>query len=75
MKNPFPKVPSDGVRAMEQDGPTADLEEFITAYFEDDNIWWRIGCGHHMNLFDAAIERIRELEQQVRELQDETGTG
>lgn len=65
--NPFPKVPSDGVEAMTrhaEQAPTADLEEFIAAYFEDDNIWWQIGCGHHMNLMDAAIERIRELEQQ-----------
>jgi len=68
---------SNAVEAMEQadQAPTADLEDFILAYFEDDNIWWRVGCGHHMNLFDAAVERIRELEQQVRKLQNvEPGT-
>lgn len=64
---------SNAVEAMEQadQAPTAPLEEFIAAYFDDDNIWWRMSCGHHMNLFDAAIERIRELEQRVGELQNE----
>lgn len=68
---------TSAIEAMESDdgAPTAPLEEFIAAYYEDDNIWWSIGCGHHMNLMDAAIERIRELEQRVRELQNEAGTG
>jgi len=54
------------VKAMEGDGPTAPLDEFIKAYEADDNIWWVIGCGHHMNLMDAAIERIEELERELK---------
>jgi hypothetical protein len=48
------------VQAMYRDdhAPTADFNEFVAAYNEDDNWWWRVGCGHHMNLFDEAIERI-----------------
>jgi len=66
---------SNAVQAMEMAGqiPTAPLEEFIVAYFEDDNIWWRIDCGHHMNLFDAAVERIRELEEALRAHENRPG--
>jgi hypothetical protein len=55
------------VAAMEQSSstPTADLFEFREAYEDDDNIWWRIDCGHHMNLMDAAFEEIDRLREQV----------
>ena len=36
--------------------PTAPLAEFIDEYEHDDNVWWMIACGHHQNLFEAAIE-------------------
>jgi hypothetical protein len=50
------------VEAMYSDdhAPTADLDEFLAAYAEDDNWWWRIACGHHMNLFDDAVGRIEQ---------------
>ena len=54
------------VTAMTDDAamsPTAPLDDFLAAYDTDDNWWWRISCGHHMNLFDAAVERMREAEQ------------
>ena len=35
---------------------TAPLDEFLADYAEDDNLWWRIASGHHMNLFDAAVD-------------------
>lgn len=41
---------------------TPPLDEFLAAYQQDDNIWWAIGCGHHQNLFEAACDRIAELE-------------
>lgn len=31
-------------------GPTAPLADFRADYEADDNLWWRIGCGHHQNL-------------------------
>lgn len=37
--------------------PTAPLEDFLVAMALDDNTWWRVSCGHHLNLFDAACER------------------
>lgn len=57
---PDPKPVFVSVQAMasEPSAPTAPLNEFLLAYGDDDNWWWRIGCGHHMNLFDAALERI-----------------
>jgi hypothetical protein len=48
------------VEAMATDpqAPTAPLADFLAAMAEDDNWWWRIGCGHHLNLFDMAVEAI-----------------
>jgi hypothetical protein len=48
------------VRAMADDpqAPTAPLEDFIEAMRYDDNWWWRIGCGHHLNLFEEALDRV-----------------
>lgn len=45
---------------------TPPLDEFRRLYAEDDNLWWRVECGHHQNLFEAACERIDELEQAQR---------
>lgn len=50
----------ESVTAMMTDDsmvPTASLEDFLVAMAIDDNTWWRVSCGHHLNLFDAACER------------------
>jgi hypothetical protein len=39
---------------------TPPIEDFLDGYEEDDNLWWRISCGHHQNLFDDAAYRIAE---------------
>lgn len=44
--------------------PTPPLDEFLTAYEDDDNWWWRLACGHHLNLFDAAVDRIEQARLQ-----------
>lgn len=58
----------DEVKAMVEQpaAPTANLDAFLTAYESDDNIWWMIECGHHQNLFEAAIDRIEELTNALR---------
>lgn len=58
-----------GVKAMVKNpqASTADLTEFLMAYNADDSIWWMVSCGHHQNLFEAAVERIKELEGQLDE--------
>ena len=50
------------VIAMADDpqAPTAPLDDFLVAMTIDDNWWWRIGCGHHLNLFEEAIERTTD---------------
>lgn len=35
--------------------PTPSVGEFQAAYESDSDLWWRIDCGHHQNLFDAAL--------------------
>lgn len=53
-----PKIPSSVQRmADDRDAPTAPLDDFLVAYSDDDNWWWRISCGHHQNLFDAMLDR------------------
>lgn len=55
-----PGIPPS-VRRMLADpnAPTPPLREFLSAYREDDNIWWMISCGHHQNLFEDAVEMLR----------------
>jgi hypothetical protein len=77
----MPRDYHQAVEAMRpgKGGPTAPLPDFIKAYNEDDQVWWTVECGHHQNLFEAAMDligylqterdhlrdRVKELEQQV----------
>lgn len=45
--------------------PTPSLDEFLAAYDADDNEWWYLGSGHHQNLFDEAVERMRIAEARM----------
>ena len=45
--------------------PTPPLDEFLREYEADDNIWWVMECGHHQNLFEAAVERMEEAEERA----------
>ena len=49
---------------------TPPLDEFLARYDEDDNEWWLLASGHHLNLFDeaeAAYERMRAENERLRE--------
>lgn len=48
--------------------PTPSLAEFQRLQAEDDNLWWQVNCGHHLNLFEAATERVAELERELAAL-------
>lgn len=50
---------------------TPSLEEWAELEKEDPQLWWRIECGHHLNLFEAALDRIEELEAALAERGDE----
>lgn len=45
---------------------TPPLDDFLAAYDADDNEWWRINCGHHQNLFEAAVERMHAAERLLK---------
>ncbi len=50
---------------------TPTLDAFAAMYDEDEHLWWRIGCGHHQDLYEAAVERYEKAEAaiaRVREL-------
>jgi hypothetical protein len=42
---------------------TAPLDEFLEEMDADDNVWWMIGSGHHLNLFEEAVEQLERLRQ------------
>ena len=50
--------------------PTPDLATYAELEKADRNLWWRIGCGHHENLFDSARDRIEELEATLQTLRE-----
>lgn len=54
--------------------PTPPLDEFLAAYDANDNEWWYLEGGDHLNLFDEALDRMRAAEAAVarcRALADE----
>lgn len=71
----------DNVRAMIEDpqAPTAPLPDFLLAFENDGDLWWRIGCGHHLNLFEEAVAYGDEIAEKVLQpllhVQDLRGEG
>lgn len=62
---------------LDWDGATPPLDAFLEAEKTDRQLWWRIGCGHHQNLLDEAVERLERAEAAiaaVRELIREAET-
>lgn len=57
---------SPGSYEWEARGPTPGLDDFLAMAELDSNLWWRIGCGHHENLFDAAVEELAEQRALVK---------
>ena len=55
---------------FDSQAPTAPLAEFIEEYDADDNVWWMIGCGHHQNLFDAAVSELADERKLADDLAD-----
>jgi DNA-binding transcriptional MerR regulator len=45
----------------DQYAPTPALGVFLAALREDSRLWWRVNCGHHLNLFEAALDEIQRL--------------
>lgn len=44
---------------------TPKLDDFLVEYERDDNCWWRLACGHHMNLFEEAVSRMQAAERRL----------
>lgn len=53
----------DEVRAMLDDpqAPTAPWKLFAAAMKKDDTIFWRVSCGHHLNLFEQLLDAYEDL--------------
>ncbi len=47
--------------------PTPALDEFLVRFEADSNDWWRISCGHHLNLFEAAVAERNMYRQKAHE--------
>lgn len=75
------KWPATVQAAVDEEGaPTPSLADFRAVYDEDDNVWWRLDCGHHQNLLDEALARLDELQSvnatlrsAARQLEDTDG--
>lgn len=57
-----------------ENDPTPSVEEYLAEEERDPNLWWRIACGHHQNLFEEAVERMQEQEQKIRKLYESAYT-
>ena len=40
------------------EGATPSLEEFRAEMEKDNNTWWALDSGHHLNLYEAALEAL-----------------
>lgn len=56
---------SDGIDWDNPKTPTPSWETFERLQRADPNLWWRIGCGHHENLYDNAVDEIKRLRGQL----------
>lgn len=50
---------------------TPSLAQFAELEASDPNAFWRLECGHHLNLLDEARERIEALEAEREALKAE----
>lgn len=57
--------PAEEPFAWHDDEATPPLDVFLERYRRDDNEWWRLGSGHHLNLFLEAVERMEAAEEEV----------
>lgn len=51
--------------AADYAGPTPPLDEFLAEYKSDDNTWWYLASGHHLNLFDAALDQLEQARAEL----------
>lgn len=49
---------------------TPTLEDFLAMEAVDPNVFWRLDCGHHQNLLEAAIDDIEKLRTVLADLQE-----
>lgn len=53
--------------ALDRDqAPTPPLADYLKAMEKDDNLPWRLGAGHVLNLLEEAVDRIEDLEGQLQ---------
>lgn len=52
-------------------GPTPSLDEYAALEKADPNAFWRLDCGHHQNLLDAALAEVERLRAQLSYDRDE----
>jgi hypothetical protein len=47
---------------------TPPLDDFLREFEANNNLWWSTDCGHHLNLFEAAVERMHQAERLLSRL-------
>jgi hypothetical protein len=46
-----------------------NLQEYLLREKADSNLWWRLSCGIHLNLFEEAAEKLDTTERALINLQ------
>ena len=57
---------SELIQKWDREG-TPSIAEYLEAEKHDSNLWWRISCGHHQNLFGQAMDVIDGLHRPEEE--------
>lgn len=67
MTTPEPTPP------LTDDEPTPSLAEYRRQAAENDNTFWYLQSGDHLNLLEEAIERIEAVEALAEQMEHEHG--
>lgn len=46
------------------------LDDFLELQDRDPNAWWHLGSGEHLNLFEEAVDRMEDAEEELDNLRD-----
>ena len=58
---PVPALDAEQYKLLMAQECTVSLEQFRAMEEYDRNVFWRLDCGHHQNLLDAALEHLDVL--------------
>lgn len=55
----------EALERWEDSGHTPSLSDFLSVFESDDNVWWALSSGDHLNLFEAALAESEQARRAV----------